>query len=428
MNTRRMMIILTTVVLIGATLLAVSTQSRVTASSDSIAAANKVVLENVRDYAAAPAYDADADAAAAAASGSVGAAWAVDGGLLYTGQPLDWNRVLTPEGVIVSAVALDSSNPQAVYIGAANQLAIYRSLDSGANWMYVPLTDPDAAEIVGGVTDLVLDSETRLLYVGTDTSGLYRLRDVGTSITAGGHYAVDKPIVEVAADSTGAGMAFFRTDDRLYRSENGGLVWSAVDSLSSTPTTLQVANSKPPVVYVGTVDRGVLRSDNGIAWMSANDGLNLTPGNRLRVDALAVDPQQPDVVYVATSFLFGNTEIHETPAGVHMTTSAAGEWAPIVRSSDVPAAGLLPVSGKTGAVYSVSNRSRSPLALGVAPIAPRVVAMQPAPGPYDWAGSAAAWSAAILAALWLAVLVTAEMRKVGATQASPLRQTVRIGR
>ena len=51
MNTRRMMIILTTIVLIGATLLAVSTQSRVTASSDSIAAANKVVLENVRDYA-----------------------------------------------------------------------------------------------------------------------------------------------------------------------------------------------------------------------------------------------------------------------------------------------------------------------------------------------------------------------------------------
>ena len=184
MNTRRMMIILTTIVLIGATLLAVSTQSRVTASSDSIAAANKVVLENVRDYAAAPAYD--AAAAAAAASGSVGAAWAVDGGLLYTGQPLDWNRVLTPEGVIVSAVALDSSNPQAVYIGAANQLAIYRSLDSGANWMYVPLTDPDAAEIVGGVTDLVLDSETRLLYVGTDTSGLYLLRDVGTSIPAGG--------------------------------------------------------------------------------------------------------------------------------------------------------------------------------------------------------------------------------------------------
>lgn len=67
-------------------------------------------------------------------------------------------------------------------------------------------------------------------------------------------------------------------------------------------------------------------------------------------------------------FLFGNTEIHETPAGVHMTTSAAGEWAPIVRSSDVPAAGLLPVSGKTGAVYSVSDRSRSPLALGVAPV------------------------------------------------------------
>ncbi len=407
MNKRRMMIVLTTIVLIGATLLAVSMQGSVQASNVGLAAANKVQLENVRDYAAAPVN---------------GIAYAVDGGLLYAGRPLDWNRVLTPEGVIVSAIALDSANPQAVYIGAANELAIYRSLDGGQSWLYVPLSD----QAIGGVTDLVLDSETRLLYVGTNGAGLFRLRDVGSSVTAGGHYAVDDAILEVAADSTGAGMAFFRTENALYRSENGGLAWSTVDTLSSMPTTLQVANSKPPVVYVGTVDRGVLRSDNGVAWMSANDGLGMAPGVRLHVDALAVDPQQPGVLYVATSFLMGSTELHQTPAGVHMSTSASNEWAPIIRSSDVPAAGLLPVSGETGAVYSVSNRSRTPLALGVAPVAPRVLALQPAPGPFDWAGAAAAWAAAIVAALWLALLLTVEMRKVGVQQ--PAAEMVRINR
>ncbi len=399
--------IITTIVLIAATLLAVSMQGRVDASTSGIAAANKLTLENVRDYAAAP---------------TNGTAYAVDGGLLYAGHPLDWNRVLAPEGVIVSAVALDASNPQAVYIGAANELAIYRSLDGGATWLYVPLD----SESIGGVTDVVLDAETRLLYVGTDTAGLFRLRDVGSSITGGGHYAVDEPILEVAADSTGAGMAFFRTQDTLYRSENGGLSWNTVDTLSSTPTALQVANSKPPVVYVGTVDRGILRSDNGVAWMSANDGLGMAPGVRLRVDALAVDPQQPGVLYAATSFLMGSTEVHQTPAGVHMTTSAADEWAPIIRSSDVPAAGLLPVSGQTGAVYTVSNASRAPLALGVAPVAPRVINTSPEAGPYDWAGAAAAWAAAIMAALWLAVLISAEMRRTAATE--PAAEMVRINR
>jgi hypothetical protein len=399
------MIVLTTIILIGATFLAMSMQSSVVASDTGLIAANKLTLENVRDYAAAPAS---------------GRSYAVDGGYLYAGRPLDWNRVLTPEGVIVSAVALDAKNAQTVYIGAANELAIYRSLDGGENWLYVPLSE----QSVGGVTDLVLDAEMRLLYVGTDTAGLFRLRDVGTSVTVGGHYEIDEPILEVAADSTGAGVAFFRTENALFRSENGGLAWSAVDTLSSTPTTLQIANSKPPVVYVGTVDRGLLRSDMGIAWMSANDGLGMAPGTRLRVDALAVDPQQPNVIYVATSFLFGSTDIHQTPAGVHMTTSAADEWSPIIRNSDVPAAGLLPVSGETGAVYSVSNRSRTPLALGVAPIAPRVLASQPAPGPYDWAGAAAAWATAILSALWLAVLIVVEMRKAPATR--PSAEMVRI--
>lgn len=411
MNMRRMMIVWTAIVMIAATFLAVGTQSRVEALNSGLAAANKVTLENVRDYAAAPAP-------------VNGTAYAVDGGLLYTGRPLDWNRVLTPEGVIVSAVALDSTNPQAVYIGAANELAVYRSLDGGQNWLYAPLSD----QSIGGVTDLVLDSETRLLYVGTNTAGLFRLRDVGTSLTSGGHYAVDAPILEVAADSTGAGMAFFRTESKLFRSENGGMSWAPVDTLSSVPTALQVANSKPPVVYVGTVDRGVLRSDTGVAWMSANDGLGMAPGTRLRVDALAVDPQQPGVLYAATSVLFGSTTVHQTPAGVHMTTSAGNEWSPIVRSSDVPAAGLLPVSGRTGAVYSVSNVSRTPLALGIAPVASRQRVSAPAPGPLDWAGTAAAWTAAILAALWLAVLITAEMRKATVQQPHLAAQVVRTNR
>ncbi len=409
MNMRRMMIVLTAIVLIAATIVAVGAQSRVDASNSGIAAANKVTLENVRDYAAAPVN---------------GTAWAVDGGSLYAGRPLDWNRILTPESVIVSAVALDAANPQAVYIGAANELAIYRSLDGGQNWLRVVLS----TDYVGGVTDLVLDADTRLIYVGTDTAGLFRLRDVGSSITSGGHYAVDAPILEVAADSTGAGMAFFRTQNKLFRSENGGLVWAAVDTLSSAPTALLVANSKPPVVYVGTVDRGIQRSDTGVAWMSANDGLGMAPGTRLRVDALAGDPQQPTVLYAATSVLFGSTEVHQTPTGVHMTTSAADEWAPIVRSSEVPVAELLPVAGSTGAVYSLSNASRTPLALGIAPVASRITASAPAAGPFDWAGAAAAWLTAILSALWLAALLTVEMRKATTQEARPAQQLARINR
>jgi hypothetical protein len=326
--------------------------------------------------------------------------------------------------VIVNAVAVDSRNPDAIYIGAANELALYRSLDRGENWLRVPLSD----DYIGAVTDLVVDGETRLIYVGTDTAGLFRLRDVGSSVTSGGHYTVSEPIIEVAADSTGAGLAFFRTAGALYRSENGGLAWSPVKTLSSAPTAIEVSNSRPPVVYAGTMDRGVLKSADGVAWMSANDGLNVVPGTRVSVDALAADPQHPDVLYVATSYLYGSTTLHQSPAGIAMSRGG-GEWSPVVRSSETPVADLLPVAGKPGAVYALFSNSRTPLAVGMAPVAPRSANVETAPaGLLGNAGVVVAWMVAALASLWLAALAAFEFRRATPRPSHAARQVVRTNR
>ncbi len=407
---RRVMIVLTAIVLLVATLVGANGISRLAPQSSALPATNRVALENVRDYA--PALSAD------------GLNYAIDGGVLYAGRPLDWQRVTTPEGVIVGSVALDANNPQAVYIGAANELALYRSLDGGANWLYVPLTN----EAIGGVTDVAFDSHTRLLYVGTDTAGVFRLRDVGSSITSGGHFAVETPVVEVAADSTGAGMAFFRTEQALYRSENGGMSWIPVETLTSVPTAIVVANSKPPVVYAGTMDRGLLRSDTGETWMAANDGFDWTPGSRLSVDALAVDPQQPGVLYAATSFLYGSTEVHQSPTGVWMSAEAGSQWAPIVRSVDAPVAELLPVSGVNGAVYATTVQNRTPVALGLAPVASKLTAPVVDTSLEANVGTWFSLALAGVAALWLAVLLVAELRKPAPATHTPAMQTVQTRR
>jgi hypothetical protein len=410
MTMRRLMIVLTVLVLVVSVLVGLSSMSRVSASTAGMPMANKVALENVRDFAAALAADTDS--------------YAVDGGLLYAGRPLDWSLVSLPEGVIVGGVALDAKNPDTVFIGAANELAVYRSQNRGESWLYVPLSD----QYIGGVKDIAFDSETRLLYVATDTAGIFRLRDVGSSVTSGGHFMVNEPVIEVATDSTGAGLAFFRTDDMLFRSENGGLSWNKVDTLTSIPTAVEVANTKPPVVYVGTTDRGVLRSDDGIAWMAANDGLGMVPGTRLQVDALAVDPQQPEVLYAATSFLYGSTTLHQTPVGVLMSADGGAEWAPLVRGGAAPVAELLPMAGAKGAVYALTTADRAPLALGMAPGAPRVSVPTAELSPWAWVGSAVTWAVALMAAVWLVILVAADTRKVVVAQPRPAVQMVRTNR
>jgi hypothetical protein len=397
-------------IIMAATLIIAVFAGVVNARTSSPTLVQKASLSNVRDYAAAVAET----------------NYAIDGGVLFAGGPQGWLEVKTPDNMIVGAVAIDKANPNTIYVGAADSLHLYRSTDGGDEWTQVLLTD----QYIGGVTDIAVDSIQRLIYVGTDTAGLFRLRDVGSSMIVGGHLQLDEPVVEVAADNTGAGVAFARTNRALYRAENFGLSWYEVQNLGSAPTALAIADGSPATVYVGTVDRGVVQSHDGLTWTTANDGLNFVPGSRLYVDALAVDPQQPNVLYVATSYLYGATEVHHSPVGVAMTTDNGQRWSALHSDTNIAVAGLFPVSGLTGAVYAVSNVSRTPQPLGNAPVAPAEIAattvVEPASVATSWTG-VIAWVVAFLAALALLVAIGIDLRNrrrqpaTGVLSPSPVR-------
>jgi photosystem II stability/assembly factor-like uncharacterized protein len=387
MNARKIAIIALTIVLVVAVF-----TGAVSALSGNAAPVVRPQLANVRDFNAV-ANQVDS--------------YAVDGGVLFKGQPGAWTQILTPEQVIVSAVAVDSTDPNVVYIGAANDMAIYRTMDNGSSWLRVPLADG----YVGGVTDIAIDGAQRIVYVGSDTAGLFRLRDVGSSVILSGHLLLDAPVLEVVADSTGRGMAFARTEWNLYRAENYGLAWVAVSNLQSTPTAVAIANTQPAQVFVGTTDRGLLVSNDGFEWATANDGLNYVAGSRLMVNDLAIDPMQPEVMYVATSYLYGTNEIHESPAGVALSTDGAQAWSPINEAASLAVAELLPVSGLTGGVYALTTESRTPMALGNAPIITEVaVAAQPVAQPATSFTSILAWVIAGLAAMALLFAVAMDLR------------------
>ena len=369
----------------------------------------KANLQNVRFY--------------AAASQAAGMNYAVDGGELFVGRPGEWRKVATPEGVIVSALAVDSTRPSVLYFGAANEMAIYRMDSKSGGWMRVALSN----DIVGGVTSLAIDKANRLVYAGTDTAGIFRLLDVGSSMIAGGRTELAEPVIELAADSTGAGMLFARTPSTLYRAAAQGMTWNAVENLGSTPTALTIVNDIPATVYVGTADRGLLTSQDGVTWSMANDGLNFVPGSRLSVDAIATDPANADVLYVATSYLYGSTTVHQSPVGVSMTSNGGATWSTLASITEVPVAELLPVAGQPGAVYALTLASRQPQALGSAPVIVErepVVASSPVAS-IAW-NSIAAWVIAAIAALALLFALASDLRRRTATVPAPAlqRQTV----
>ncbi len=307
------------------------------------------VLENVRDL--------------AVASVPGGAQYAVDGGRLVVDWGQGWRPVDLPKGVIANAVLPDPQDPRTVYVGAANELAVYVSRDGGQDWLRVPL----AAEETGMVTDLAMDRANRLVYVATDTAGLFRLRDVGSSLIASGHLILDEPILQVVADVQGSGMAYIRTPWHLYRAEAFGLRWVQVAGIPGPTTALALAPGEEPTLYVGTANDGVWASSDGRQWRPVNTGLVPGAGARVRVDALAVDPAQPQVLYASTSLLFGTGQVRPAHVGVAMSTDAGLTWQELAPVTDAAVVELYPVTGRTGAVYAVTEFRREPVALGTAP-------------------------------------------------------------
>lgn len=351
-------------------------------------------VNNVRDYAS-PAL-------------AWGRTYFVDGSVLLTDRPAAWTVVPTPPDVIVSAVAPDARRSGVLYIGAANELAIYRSLDHGRNWLRIPFGDAYS----GGITDLTVDSWQRLIYAGTDTAGLFRLRDVGSSVILTARFPLAEPVLEVVTERTGTGLAFARTAQRLYRAEADGLQWSPVENLGSTPTALTLANTIPATIYVGTVDRGVLKSQDGATWQRVNDGLGQMPGSRLTINDISSDPVQPAVLYAATSYLFGHTTVHRTPVGVAMSIDGGAHWVPLAADQDAEVVELLPMSGKTGAVYALTNQSRRPLALGRAPMLAADPIVAEANPPMQTLRDLSFWPAVSLGLLACTVVFAHSQRRV----------------
>ena len=112
------------------------------------------------------------------------------------------------------------------------------------------------------------------------------------------------------------------------------------------------------------MDKGVLKTNDGVLWLRANEGFEIGPGVRLKVDTLTVDPAEPNRLYVAASYLFGNTEVHQSPVGIAMSQDSATSWQMINNVTEIAATELLPVSGKVAGVYALF--SNAPLALGEA--------------------------------------------------------------
>jgi HEAT repeat protein len=83
-------------------------------------------------------------------------------------------------------------------------------------------------------------------------------------------------------------------------------------------------------VYVGTQTSGVYKStDAGQTWQPGSEGLGLAAGQMVKVTALRIDPQEPNVLYATLDYVVGSTQVHASAAGAFVTLDNGAFWVPL---------------------------------------------------------------------------------------------------
>ncbi|MFK7757421.1 MAG: T9SS type A sorting domain-containing protein [Flavobacteriales bacterium] len=194
----------------------------------------------------------------------------------------------------INAVEFHPTDPLTIYAGAPSG-GLWRTTNGGEWW--TRLTD-DLPTL--GVSAVVLDpTNPDIIYIGTgdrdsnDAPGLgvYKSEDGGETWTQG-FGMPDVVVGMMAINPEDTDIVFAASDDGVYRTLNGGESWSLVSNTSNYKD-VKIHPTNPDIVYA-TGSAAVYRSTNGGASFS-NVGGTVSFSSR---SVIGVCPAQPDLVYI----------------------------------------------------------------------------------------------------------------------------------
>jgi photosystem II stability/assembly factor-like uncharacterized protein len=165
-------------------------------------------------------------------------------------------------------MAMDPADPNTLYVVYGNDydgFTIFKTTDGGTHWVNLY---SDAVGSPDQINALVIDPNTpATLYAATDV-GVSRSTDGGASFTLAGF--ANTRVVLLAIDPVRSNVLYAATSNN---------VWSFAHAFQG--------------LYKST--------DSGASWTPMNQGLNEIADAHAPVNALVLDPDRPNILYLATS-------------------------------------------------------------------------------------------------------------------------------
>jgi photosystem II stability/assembly factor-like uncharacterized protein len=214
-----------------------------------------------------------------------------------------WQTVLNVTGSKgITSVVIDPEHPDTVYAGSVSEEGgeIYKTIDGGQNW--TKLNDNFTMCTVMGQPQLIVDTNNPLnAYIGTWLAGTWNTKDGGNTWTLLNNAPVSA--TDIIFDSQNSDIIYIgdRTAPIVWKSVDGGLTWIDIADFSNDSAYLvNRLYADGNTIYCATFGPGMhdgkfyKTTDSGSSWQ---DITGILPRSVLDI---AVDPTNPEIVYVAT--------------------------------------------------------------------------------------------------------------------------------
>lgn len=236
----------------------------------------------------------------------------------------------------VNTITIDPRDPDILYAGTGKPMSywtgeivgIFKSSDGGETWQE-KLIETDPGQDYDAITSILVDTDNSSTVYAATYNGFLKSTDGGETWVSKEIQGRFRPDYVVALAMTPAGtnppaIYAIKNFDRagVYKSQDGGETWADTNIPNidgSSPWAMAVDPNNPNVIYVGTPDgrfgsyEHLYKSTNGgNSWSLKDSGL--PDSRRSTPSSIVIDPRNSDV-YVGIE-----------DGGVYKSTDGAGNW------------------------------------------------------------------------------------------------------